>query len=350
MFGRYGRVVDVYIAFKKTKRDTRFGFVRFTNIGDINSFERRLKYILTRNERMVINHAKFAKGSYNYAPPADFPSINPDACVKPKQQHHHPENIPHSGRLTWLVIEGLLIIVRNISFDKTIIKGFGKLVKIGKLDFDSKLPFPVKCLVFMSNMLEDSMFEEEFIGSSIANGDGLAPSDDICSKPGEDDKFQAVYSLIPSRRGGSSIVDVRPTVKNIILGLSPIPYGHHPPKDSELAHSATSNEPASCVVEHVPDLNAHPGVAVDQELDELLSSFQWIFDMANEPHPAGGKKNITKHKKIKLSVGDTSCPHVLVSQNKDVTLDDDTQMKLIEEQPGYSFINSGTEREAEKSL
>ncbi|GJS37665.1 hypothetical protein Tco_0536047 [Tanacetum coccineum] len=227
-----------------------------------------------------------------------------------------------------------------------------------------------------SNDDEDSMFEEEFIGPSIATGDGIAPYGDRCSKSGEDDKFQAVHSLIPSCmvsseprfgsnnesndvtildyvyecQGGSLIIDVGPTVKNIILGLSPIPNGYHPPKYYELAYSAPSNGPALCVVEHVSDLNAPSGVARDQELDELLSSFQRIFDMANEPHLVDGKKKITKHKKIKLVVGDTSCPRVLVSQNRDVTFDDDTQMKLIGEQLDYSFINGGTEREAERSL
>ncbi|GJX30847.1 RNA-directed DNA polymerase, eukaryota [Tanacetum coccineum] len=398
---------------------TLFFFTNFPNSWDLSalwkmfgSFERRLKCILIGNERLVINHAKFAKGSYNYAPPADFPPINPDACVKPKQQHHRPGNsfkevmlgsrnfftprkpaliiieedkyikcrlenclvehaknlqvlqnvwdimqnnglgdcnVKYMGGLSLLfewnskevvtksldVNEGLPIIGRNISSVKTIIKVFGKLVEIGKLDFDSKLLLPERFNTSRlisppsSNDDEDSMFEEEFIGPSIANGDGLAPSGDRCSK------LDSVYEC----QGGSPIVDVRPTVKNIISGLSPILNGHHPSKDSELAHFAPSNRPVPYVVEHVSDLNAHLGVDGDQELDELLSSFQRIFDMANEPHLANGKKKRTKHKKIKLAVGDTSCLHVLVSQNKDVTLDDDTQMKLIGKQLGYSFIN-----------
>ena len=57
MFSRYGKMVDVYIAFKRTKRGTRFGFVRFVNIGGLESFERRLKGILLGNAKLVINRA-----------------------------------------------------------------------------------------------------------------------------------------------------------------------------------------------------------------------------------------------------------------------------------------------------
>ncbi|GKD40055.1 nucleotide-binding alpha-beta plait domain-containing protein [Tanacetum coccineum] len=61
MFNRYGIVVDVYVAFKKTKLDSRFGFVRFINIGDLDSFENRLKGIMIGDTRSIINRAKFIK-------------------------------------------------------------------------------------------------------------------------------------------------------------------------------------------------------------------------------------------------------------------------------------------------
>nr|GEU48239.1 nucleotide-binding alpha-beta plait domain-containing protein [Tanacetum cinerariifolium] len=50
------------IAFKKTKRNTRFGFARFVNFGDINDFEDRLKGIMIGNTNLYINRAKFNKG------------------------------------------------------------------------------------------------------------------------------------------------------------------------------------------------------------------------------------------------------------------------------------------------
>ena len=46
MFSRYGNMVDVYIAFKRTKMGSRFGFVRFKNVGMVGEFEKRLKGIL----------------------------------------------------------------------------------------------------------------------------------------------------------------------------------------------------------------------------------------------------------------------------------------------------------------
>ncbi|GJW13487.1 nucleotide-binding alpha-beta plait domain-containing protein [Tanacetum coccineum] len=61
MFNRYGKVADVYIAFKRTKKGTRFGFVRFKNVGDVVAFERRLKGILIGDARLFINRAKFFK-------------------------------------------------------------------------------------------------------------------------------------------------------------------------------------------------------------------------------------------------------------------------------------------------
>ncbi|GJZ76785.1 putative RNA-directed DNA polymerase [Tanacetum coccineum] len=61
MFDMYGIVVDVYVAFKKTKLDSRFGFVRFINIGDLDSFENRLKGIMIGDTRSIINRAKFIK-------------------------------------------------------------------------------------------------------------------------------------------------------------------------------------------------------------------------------------------------------------------------------------------------
>ncbi|GJT46338.1 nucleotide-binding alpha-beta plait domain-containing protein [Tanacetum coccineum] len=55
MFNHYGKVVDVYIPFKRTKQDARFGFVRFSSIGDTGTFERKLKSITIGSTKLVIN-------------------------------------------------------------------------------------------------------------------------------------------------------------------------------------------------------------------------------------------------------------------------------------------------------
>ncbi|GKA30985.1 nucleotide-binding alpha-beta plait domain-containing protein [Tanacetum coccineum] len=77
MFDRYGSVMDVYIAFKKTKKGTRFGFVRFRNIVDLVAFEGRLKGIFIGGSRLIINRAKFFKDGDRSFPTSDFLPLNP---------------------------------------------------------------------------------------------------------------------------------------------------------------------------------------------------------------------------------------------------------------------------------
>nr|GEX72797.1 nucleotide-binding alpha-beta plait domain-containing protein [Tanacetum cinerariifolium] len=74
------------------------------------------------------------------------------------------------GRLAWLSVEGLPLIARNVGAIKSIMKLFGRVLEIGKLNFDSNILLPIKSLVFVPNMNDiDSEFEEEAIGPSTAN-------------------------------------------------------------------------------------------------------------------------------------------------------------------------------------
>ncbi|GJZ79424.1 nucleotide-binding alpha-beta plait domain-containing protein [Tanacetum coccineum] len=86
MFSRYGKVIDVYVAFKRTKRDTRFGFVRFINIGDILSFESKLEGIMIGAEKLIINRAKFTKVGDKGVPVSEFPLIKPGSRPLPRVQ------------------------------------------------------------------------------------------------------------------------------------------------------------------------------------------------------------------------------------------------------------------------
>nr|GEU29995.1 nucleotide-binding alpha-beta plait domain-containing protein [Tanacetum cinerariifolium] len=88
MFSRYGSVVDVYIAFKRTKKGTRFGFVRFINIGDPVSFERKLKTILIGDIPLVINIAKFFKSESVGFSKADFPAMKTSDNPKSRPTRH----------------------------------------------------------------------------------------------------------------------------------------------------------------------------------------------------------------------------------------------------------------------
>ncbi|PWA77095.1 hypothetical protein CTI12_AA228140 [Artemisia annua] len=75
MFSHYGNVVDVYIAFKRNKMGSRFGFVRFKNMGIVGEFEKRLKGILIGDSKLVINLAKFSKTKDNGVAADDFPIL-----------------------------------------------------------------------------------------------------------------------------------------------------------------------------------------------------------------------------------------------------------------------------------
>nr|GFB17113.1 nucleotide-binding alpha-beta plait domain-containing protein [Tanacetum cinerariifolium] len=55
-------------------------------------------------------------------------------------------------KLTWIIIEGLPVLVRNIGAVKAITNKFGKTLEIGRLDFDSKVLSPIKCSVLTSRM------------------------------------------------------------------------------------------------------------------------------------------------------------------------------------------------------
>ncbi|GKC44027.1 putative RNA-directed DNA polymerase, partial [Tanacetum coccineum] len=85
----YRKVVDVYIAFKKTKKDTRFGFVRFINFGHLKTFERHLKEILIGDSRLIINRAKIFKGENVVFPPSDFPPFTTGGVQKSKTTKTH---------------------------------------------------------------------------------------------------------------------------------------------------------------------------------------------------------------------------------------------------------------------
>ncbi|GJU19357.1 cytochrome P450 [Tanacetum coccineum] len=61
MFSRYEKVVDVYIAFKISKQNSRFGFVRFMNIENVESFEKQLQEVMIGDTKIVINLERYHK-------------------------------------------------------------------------------------------------------------------------------------------------------------------------------------------------------------------------------------------------------------------------------------------------
>ncbi|GKD97331.1 RNA-directed DNA polymerase, eukaryota [Tanacetum coccineum] len=208
MFCRYGKVVDVYVAFKRMKLGSRFGFVRFINIGEIVSFENRLKGITIGETKIVINRAKFIKvagkgvpvdnipkKSFNFRN-EDFPPFSerepnknltgtykdvvgsskshtkstPTKCIEVEKdekicarlnncwigraENFEDANCESCGRLAWINLEGLPIIARNFKAITTIAKEFGNVLEVRRLDFDSPILQHVNILVLVPSIME----------------------------------------------------------------------------------------------------------------------------------------------------------------------------------------------------
>ncbi|GJY09814.1 chaperone-like protein of POR1, chloroplastic [Tanacetum coccineum] len=94
---------------------------------------------------------------------------------------------------------------------------------------------------------------------------------------------------------------------------------------------------------------------IDQELDELLSSFQRISHMVNEAQTNDGKKRKIINKMKRLVVGNNTnsqvnvCPQLWTSQEGDDAVDDDEQTRLVGKQIGFSFDVCATSKVAERS-
>nr|GEV93823.1 Ty3/gypsy retrotransposon protein [Tanacetum cinerariifolium] len=145
MFSRYGKVVDVYIAFKRTKRGTRFEYVMFINIENLLSFKCRLKGILIGDSQLNIHQAKFTKDG--------------------------GANLLRGGFSPFSLI-GSMIPLKTV---KTILWELGKILEIEKLDFYAKILHHVKTLVLLPNMSEGSR-SDKVIGFPWIHVDPM----DIC--------------------------------------------------------------------------------------------------------------------------------------------------------------------------
>ncbi|GKB68276.1 nucleotide-binding alpha-beta plait domain-containing protein [Tanacetum coccineum] len=63
LFRKYGSVMDVYLAVRRTKLGTRFGFVRFARVLNVEKFEKHLKGIIIGETKMVISPNTISKES-----------------------------------------------------------------------------------------------------------------------------------------------------------------------------------------------------------------------------------------------------------------------------------------------
>ncbi|GJS85242.1 hypothetical protein Tco_0751783 [Tanacetum coccineum] len=94
---------------------------------------------------------------------------------------------------TWLNVEGLPPLARNLGAVKKVLSCFGKILEVGRLDYDSKVLSPVKVLVLTYNMcniyqnlnimVNDRpcsvrVFEEQFFASSLISPTTQASNED----------------------------------------------------------------------------------------------------------------------------------------------------------------------------
>ncbi|GKB09430.1 hypothetical protein Tco_0837742 [Tanacetum coccineum] len=174
-------------------------------------------------------------------------------------------NSPPVGRHSWLIIGGLPVLGRNLSSVKAVVKDY---------ESDGDL-FGVR---------SPKVCEEELVSIHSSRTISRVP----CSENMENDNGE--HNIDPINFGQEG----NPPNEEPVDGPLYPKITNKPPTDSILNFNITSELSKDDVV-------------VDQELDDLLSSFQLLSDKADDMKPSTAKKRKAKNKKINLLVGDTSC-------------------------------------------
>nr|GEU44135.1 RNA-directed DNA polymerase, eukaryota [Tanacetum cinerariifolium] len=217
--------------------DTKALWRMFEKYGDLEDFERRLKGILIGDTRIVINRAKFIKLGDKDVPISHFPPINsasPYKFVPPKTFGN--------------------------SFKEAVVGLQPKTISIEEdMDIRSKLDF------------YDDEFEEEFVGPSM---------EDL----GSEEFF--------GERILNNVKDKIPDIKNVDSYVNG-PRNHTPLKGLDRPNlDNIEDEPIS---NPLPEPNNSPALSkdedvVDQELNDLLSSFQRLSNGASNRKTMAGEK------------------------------------------------------------
>ncbi|GJZ54652.1 hypothetical protein Tco_0609537 [Tanacetum coccineum] len=235
------------------------------------------------------------------------------------------------GRLVWLNVEGLPALGRHIRAVKAIVKDFGRVLEVGRLDFDAKILPPVKILLFVqcmeeicqsidvslngkifpvkvyedrspvfnllspsSDVEDEYSFEEEFVGPSIdiiGDGEGCPYDHDSNLRDIEESPIQSrsPEKGVPHGASPQSYNNFSPLASE----LPPPPIGPHPAESSmseevvqptldvvvDRPNSLDVNSPNS--IKSNPDLNMNLGLGTDvsdddKELEDVFGSFERI--------------------------------------------------------------------------
>nr|GEW95861.1 hypothetical protein [Tanacetum cinerariifolium] len=279
-------------------------------------------------------------------------SINGSDDIKPWE-----ETGELHGMLTWMVIDGIPILGRNIAAVKAIARRFDGLLEVGHLNFDSKIITLVKALILTYSMREvgqlidvvlnnksdpGSMFEEEVIGPSLEAQDGGGSlSDEENPRIWEHEKSHVSN---PSRSKIENN-EVNNNDGNQFFGsinsLGPHAKGINPPPsyhvDSPLLPHFVSMGVMPIELVPLPDLNDPINYVDDNNYDKLIwmifYSFQRLYENINmDPSLGSGRKK----KKKKLVVGDFTLD-MLNSQRSINGLDGEEVTKFISGNIGYYF-------------
>ncbi|GJS19013.1 RNA-directed DNA polymerase, eukaryota [Tanacetum coccineum] len=253
----------------------------------------------------------------------------------------------------------LPVIARNIGAVKAITNKFGKTLEIGRLDFDSKVLSPIKCLVLTScmsticqsldvmvnkkivsvrifekqfhaslflqsdttnaNLFDEAKpsFEEEFIGPTVKEQEDEA--EESCFMGNEFPPLQMTHDIPYVERDTSPCTSGLPP---------PPPYVTYPaqsspgvdfvgPTPGSNTHGSNTHEPRNSPSPNpsqdrsMPDLNdpmSQPSRVVqeDEELDDLMASFQILSDNheKNNINRDGTKRKAKKKNKNIIIGGD----------------------------------------------
>ncbi|KAK8531043.1 hypothetical protein V6N13_038881 [Hibiscus sabdariffa] len=106
-FARYGEVVNVYIARKRSRGGKRFGFVRMENMGDANRAIQRLNGFVLYGSRLVVKIARDTQGwkrstagrSQSFEPKQTRNGKNVDAVVQKMVAKGSAEEDTGNGKL-----------------------------------------------------------------------------------------------------------------------------------------------------------------------------------------------------------------------------------------------------------
>ncbi|GJU99720.1 RNA-directed DNA polymerase, eukaryota [Tanacetum coccineum] len=298
MFSHYRRVVDVYIAFKRTKNGIRFGFVRFKIL--------MISWRLKEDSKV---------SSYLIPPPMNLGVKHLPRREKNRFIHSFKDTVvgtslrPQPSTLNVRVEEGLSLLFEWKS--KDLARGSLESNKIWLMQwFDDLQLWDEKCnlygrLIWLNLEGLPVLARNNRVVKSVA-GDRTLTDEVNFENDCNNDKLgfssrheKDIDSLINPSPLSSNRLPLPPPYELYLADSSPIMYLVKPTPD-DVYHNPNSFDIHDLNIPHMASGESNQD---ELELDELLCSFQRISNLAHQY--LGGKKKKQKYKK-KLTVDGSS--------------------------------------------